>query len=90
MWVNVALGEWWDDVVVFDRDSIEIVRTLQPEKRSIHHEFTKDTKYVYIGCWNEDKVVVYGTDTLKVVADLEAKTPTGIFNAGIRQGVPRT
>lgn len=88
VWVDVAFGEWWDDVVVFDRETLEIVDTLQPGKRSIHPEFTPDAKYVYISCWNEDKVVVYDATTLEVVTELQATTPTGIFSVGIRQEEP--
>ena len=88
VWVDVAFGEWWDDIVVFDRDTLEIVKTLQPGKRSIHPEFTHDAKYVYVSAWNGDKVIVYDAHTLEVVAEFEAKTPTGIFNAGIRQEEP--
>jgi protein NirF len=64
------------------------VKTLQPGKRSIHPEFTHDAKYVYVSAWNGDKVIVYDAHTLEVVAEFEAKTPTGIFNAGIRQEEP--
>jgi len=88
VWVDVAFGDYWDDIVIFDRDTLEIVATLQPGKRSIHPEFTKDGKYVYVSCWNDDKVVVYDANTLEVVTEIQAKTPTGIFNAGIRQEEP--
>jgi protein NirF len=88
VWVDVAFGEWWDDIVVFDRDTLEIVETLQPGKRSIHPEFTKDAKYVYVSAWNEDKVIVYDANTLEIVTEFEAKTPTGIFSVGIPQEEP--
>ena len=88
VWVDVAFGDYWDDIVVFDKETLEIVATLQPGKRSIHPEFTRDGKYVYVGCWNDDKVVVYDANTLEVVAELQAKTPSGIFSAGIRQEEP--
>ena len=88
-WVDVTFDEWWDDIVVFDRDTLEIVETLQLGERSIHPEFTHDAKYVYVSAWNEDKAIIYDTNTLEVVAECETKTPTGISNASIRQEEPR-
>lgn len=88
VWVDVAFGDYWDDIVVFDRDTLEIVATLQPGKRSIHPEFTKDGKYVYVACWDGNKVVVYDAHSLEVVAEIQAEAPSGIFNAGVRQEEP--
>lgn len=88
VWVDVAFGDYWDDVVVFDKDAFEIVATLQPGKRSIHPEFTKDGEYVYIACWNDNKVVVYDANSLELIAEIQAEAPSGIFNAGVRQEEP--
>lgn len=89
VWVDCAASsDSWDNIVVFDRDTLEIVKTLQPGERSVCPEFTLDGKYVYVSCWNGDKVVVYDANTFEVVAEIQAKTPTGIFSAGIRQEEP--
>ena len=88
VWVDVVFGDWWDDIVVFGRNTLEIVKTIQPGKRFIHPEFTLHAKDVYVSAWNEDKVLVYDADTLELVTEIQAKTPTGIFNAGVRQEEP--
>jgi nitrite reductase (NO-forming)/hydroxylamine reductase len=89
VWVDCAAGsDSWDNIVVFDRETLAIVATLQPGKRAIHPEFTPDGSYVYVSCWNEDKVVVYDAVTLQKVTELVANTPTGIFSAGVRQEEP--
>ena len=88
VWVDVAFGDYWNDIVVFDRDTLEIVTTLQPGERSVHPEFTPDAKYVYVACWDDNKITVYDAATFEVVTELPATTPTGIFSAGIRQEEP--
>jgi len=89
VWVDCsANSDSWDNIVVFDKDTLSIVATLQPGKRSIHPEFTPDGKYVYVSCWNDNKVVVYDANTLQKITEFTATTPTGIFSAGVRQVEP--
>ena len=89
VWVDCSADSGsWDNVVVFDRETLEIVATIQPGERAIHPEFTPDGSQVYIGCWNDDKIVVYDASTLEKITEIAATTPTGIFSAGIRQEEP--
>jgi len=89
VWVDCsASGDCWDNIVVFDRETLSVVETLQPGQRSIHPEFTPDGKYVYVSCWNDNKVVVYDADTLQKVTEFPATTPTSVFSAGVRQVEP--
>ena len=89
VWVDCAASsDSWDNIVVFDRETLEIVTTLQPGKRAIHPEFTPDGKHVYIGCWNEDRIIVYDAYSFEQVAEFAATTPTAVFSAGIRQTEP--
>ena len=89
VWVDCgASSDAWDNVLVFDKDTLNIVATLQPGKRAIHPEFTPDGKYVFISCWNDNKVVVYNATTLQKVTEFASTTPTGIFSAGVRQVEP--
>lgn len=88
VWADVAFGDNWNDIYVFDKDSLEVVKVLKDGKRTIHPEFTYDAKFVYVSGWNSDEIIVYDAKTLQVVKRLSAKTPTGIFNAGIRAEAP--
>jgi DNA-binding beta-propeller fold protein YncE len=89
VWVDCSAdSSAWDNILVFDRETLSVVATLQPGRRAIHPEFTPDGKFVYVGCWNDNKVIVYDALTLEKVAEFAATTPTGIFSAGVRQEEP--
>lgn len=88
VWVDVAFGDSWDDVYVFNKDTLEVVKVLKDGKRTIHPEFTPDGKFVYVSAWNSDEVLIYDAQTLALVKRIAAKTPTGIFSAGIRGEEP--
>lgn len=59
-----------------------------PGKKAVHPEFTRDGKYVYVGVWGGNKVYVYDAKTLEVVTTIDAVTPTGISNVGLRTEEP--
>ncbi len=85
IWVDTVFGPNNDTIQVIDAETLEVVKTLKPGLRSLHPEFTYDGKYVYVSVWDEDKVVVYDANTFEVVAEITGvKTPTGIFNVGLR------
>ena len=89
IWADCAASSSsWDNIIVFDRETLKTVAVIQPGARAIHPEFTSDGRFVYVSCWNENKVVVYDAVTLRKVAEFSAMTPTGIFSAGIRQAEP--
>lgn len=88
VWVDVAFGEWWDDIYVFDKDTLQVVKVLKDGKRTIHPEFTNDARYVYVSAWNSDEILVYDAKSFQVIKRIQAKTPTGIFSVGIRQEEP--
>lgn len=86
VWADVAFGPNSGAVHVIDKQTLEIVKTRWPGKRSVHPEFTADGRYVYVSAWGEDKVVVYDAATLERVREFhDVKTPTGIFSGGRRE-----
>ena len=90
IWADTAFEENEDEIYVIDGRTLEIVKTLVPMegKRSIHPEFTRDGKFVYVAVWTGDKVFVYDADTFEVVKEIDAITPSGISNVGIRLEEP--
>lgn len=85
VWVDTVFGPNNDTIQVIDAETLEVVKTLKPGLRSLHPEFTYDGKYVYVSIWDEDKIVVYDANTFEVITEIiGVKTPTGIFNVGIR------
>lgn len=78
VWVNFAHPD--NDVVqVIDVPSRTIVAELTPGKAVLHLEFTPRGEQVWISARDSDKVVVYDTESFKVLAELAADKPSGIF-----------
>lgn len=78
VWVNFAHPRN-DTVQVIDLPSRRIVATLKPGKAVLHMEFSPRGEEVWVSVRDEDKVVVYDTATLQVVATLPLDKPSGIF-----------
>ena len=82
-WVDVFFGPNRDLMHVIDKQSLEIVKTLQPApgKTSAHVEFTKDGKYALVSIWDMDgALVVYDAMTLEEVKRIPMKKPSGKYN----------
>ena len=82
-WVDVFFGPMKDKVHVFDKETLALVKTLQPVpgKTAAHVEFTKDGKYALLSIWDEDgAVIVYNADTLEEVKRLPMSKPSGKYN----------
>lgn len=90
IWADTAFGDHSDEVYVIDGKKLEIVKTIisMPGKTSIHPEFTRDGKYVYVLVWGGDKIYVYDAYTLEEVTTMDATTPSVISNVGIRLEEP--
>jgi len=86
VWADTAFEDQEDEIYVIDGEKLEIVETLIPMegKRSIHPEFTRDGKFVYVAVWMGDKVYVYDSLTFEVVTTIDAITPSGISSVGLR------
>lgn len=86
IWADAAFGDARDEIYVIDARENKVMQTLKPveDERSIHPEFTYDGEYVYVSVWTADKIAVYNSRTFKLVKLLDAATPTGISNVGLR------
>lgn len=82
-WVDVFFGPNKDKVHVIDKQTLEIVKTLQPVpgKTAAHIEFTKDGKYALLSIWDMDgAVIVYDAASLEEIKRLPMKKPSGKYN----------
>ena len=78
VWVNFAFPDN-QHVQVIDVKDFSVIRTLEPGKAVLHLEFTPRGEAVWMAVRDEDKVMVYDTETLLSVAQLPAHKPSGIF-----------
>jgi hypothetical protein len=82
-WVDVFFGPNKDKVHVFNKSTLELVKTLRPEpgKTAAHVEFTRDGKYALLSIWDvEGAVIVYDANTLEEVKRLPMSKPSGKYN----------
>ena len=87
IWVDTAFGTGkQDEIDVIDGRTLKVVKSLIPMdgKRAVHPEFTRNGKYVYVAVWGGNKIYVYDAKTFETVTTIDAFTPTGISNVGIR------
>jgi hypothetical protein len=82
-WVDVFFGPNKDKVHVIDKQTLEIVKTLQPEpgKVAAHVEFDRYGEKLLLSIWDKDgAVVVYDADTLKEEKRIPMNKPSGKYN----------
>lgn len=78
VWVNFAFP-LNDTVQVIDTPSLEIVKTLTPGSGVLHMEFTPRGEAVWVSVRERDQVQVYDTQNFKMLKQLPAIKPSGIF-----------
>lgn len=78
VWVNFALPDN-DTIQVIDTTDFSIIKTLTPGKAVLHLEFTPRGEAVWVSVRDEDRLVVYNTETFESIATLPADKPSGIF-----------
>ena len=78
VWVNFALPDNGKIEVIDTRD-LGVVKRLNPGKAVLHMEFTPKGKDVWVSVRDDDRVVVYDTETFREVARLPVDKPSGIF-----------
>ncbi|MCK9605253.1 MAG: protein nirF [Methylomonas sp.] len=78
VWVNFAFPDN-QNLQVIDVKDFAVIKTLQPGKGVMHMEFTPRGEAVWLAVRDEDRVMVYDTETLTETARLPAQKPSGIF-----------
>jgi hypothetical protein len=82
-WTDVFSGPDSDAMHVFDKRTLELVKTLRPEpgKTSAHVEFTRDGRYALVSLWEQDgALVVYDAATLEEIKRIPMHKPSGKYN----------
>jgi protein NirF len=78
LWVNFAPPHN-DMVQVIDAERRVVIQTLKPGKAVLHLEFTPRGEAVWLSARDDDRVVVYDTETFKKLSELPVAKPSGIF-----------
>jgi mono/diheme cytochrome c family protein/DNA-binding beta-propeller fold protein YncE len=82
-WTDVFFGANRDAMHVFDKRTLEMVKTVRPVKgkTSAHVEFTRDGRYALVSLWEMDgALVVYDANTLEEVKRIPMRKPSGKYN----------
>ena len=82
-WADVFFGPNRDLMHVIDKQTLDIVKTLQPVPGATvaHVEFTRDGQYALVSVWEDDgEVLVYDAETLEIVKRLPMRKPSGKYN----------
>lgn len=82
-WTDVFFGPHKDKVHVIDKQTLKIVKTLQPApgKTAAHVEFTANGDYVLLSIMeNDGALIVYDAKTLEEVKRLPMTRPVGKYN----------
>ena len=83
VWADVFFGPQKDEMHIIDKQTLEIVRTLNPApgRTVAHTEFTRDGRYALVSIWEDDgAVVVYDARTFEEVKRLPMRKPSGKYN----------
>jgi protein NirF len=78
IWINFALPDN-DRLEIIDTRDLSVVKRLNPGKAVLHMEFTPKGEEVWVSVRDDDKVVVYDTETFREIARLPVDKPSGIF-----------
>jgi len=66
-------------VQVIDVETLEIKKTIDVGKGALDPQFTPKGEAVYISVREEGKVAVYDTDSYRLIKEIPAEKPSGIF-----------
>ncbi len=78
VWVNFAYPNN-DTLQIIDSETQTIVKQLTPGKGVLHMEFTPRGEHVWTSVRDINKVNIYDTQTLELLKQFDAKSPSGIF-----------
>jgi len=82
-------------IQLIDKQSLEVVKTLDAGGHAFFPEYTRDGKYLYVSAgYYGGRIRVYDSKTLQLVAEHKMESPAGIFSRARTQwisvGLPPT
>jgi len=78
VWVNFAFPDN-DTVQVIDVPSRTVVHTFKPGKAVLHIEFTPRGEHAWLSARDDNKVLIYDSESFAQLGELPAESPSGIF-----------
>ncbi len=78
VWVNFAFPDN-QHLQIIDVKDLTLIKSLIPGKAVLHMEFTPRAEEVWVSVRDDDKVIIYDTDSFIEKAHLGAQKPSGIF-----------
>ena len=78
IWVNFAFPDN-GKVDVIDTLAGQVVHRMEPGKGILHMEFAPRGENVWLSARDDNKVVIYSTETFAKVGEIPADSPSGIF-----------
>jgi protein NirF len=78
VWVNFAFPDN-GNLQVIDVKDLSVKKHLQPGKAVLHMEFTPRGEHVWVSARDDNRVLIYDTQSFKEIKRLPAKKPSGIF-----------
>lgn len=85
VWADALFGNPANNITVFDKETLEVVKTITDGVQTLHPEFTNDGRFVYVSDWQGNVVRVYDAKTFALVKEIsDVRTPTGIFSSSRR------
>ncbi len=78
IWVNFAFPDN-QQLQIIDAKDLSIVKSLTPGKAVLHMEFTPRGEEVWVSVRDENKLLVYDTESFTQLKQLFADKPSGIF-----------
>jgi len=83
VWADTMLGRNKDTMLIIDKTSLEIVRTITPApgKTAAHVEFDRNGRHALVSVWDKDgALVVYDAATFGEVTRIPMSQPSGKYN----------
>ena len=78
IWVNFAVPDY-GKVDVIDTLAGKVVMQLEPGRGILHMEFTPRGENIWLSARDDNKVLIYDTNTFNRVGEIAADSPSGIF-----------
>lgn len=83
VWADMFLGETKDTMLLIDKRTLTVAKTLQPVPgaTAAHVEFDRHGRYALVSIWEDDgALIVYDARTLEEVRRIPMRKPSGKYN----------